>query len=75
MREWWFYQSFTNSGDPTAERLYLVLLVLRDAALIAICAALVQSLRRSGRAVAATGGASSELAEEPALVYTGRPNI
>ncbi|MGL6236425.1 MAG: glycosyltransferase family 87 protein [Segniliparus sp.] len=75
MREWWFYQGFSGGGDPTVERLYLVLLVLRDGALVAICAALVQSLYRSGGALAQARGAEPELAEGPALVYTGRPNI
>jgi uncharacterized membrane protein len=49
-REWWFYESFSGGGDPTVERLYFLLLVLRDGALVAICVALVRSLCREGHA-------------------------
>ena len=65
-REWWFYQSYSGGGDPTAERLYHLLLVLRDGALVAICAALVRSFYRSAAAAAAAQAraARPELAAE-----------
>lgn len=62
-REWWVYQSYSGGGDPTAERFYHVLLLLRDGALIAICAGLVRSLFRAGPPAARVGPAPSASAE------------
>lgn len=59
-RQWWFYESFSGGGDPTVERVYFLLLVLRDGALVAICAALVRSLYRGERAPAPCASPTAE---------------